>query len=238
MKNLATPPHKPQKVWKPSHWLVCQPRLRSTREAHFSFQFKLHQIVERDPPNDFQTFGADFVHRVPCSMPRLKIEIDQIDHRNPDLVKRSVIVGHSAIEIGKISTLAEGIGGGKNVASQARRRIRRERKLERFVPDHIEEASAANRFRFSRIAQLLCKMAATVEPIGCGKVFECLFAIEKQKLDLCGKGRAQCEAPGHFNERPSARSAVICSNKVNRVEGLGVVVRAKKELCCLFFFPD
>src|SRR5439155_14820054 len=79
-------------------------------------------------------------------------------------------------------------------------------------------------------------MAATVEPIGSGKVFECLFAIEEQKLDLCGKGRAQCQDPGHFNEQPSARSAVICSNKANRVEGLGVVVRAKKELCCLFFF--
>src|SRR2546421_647537 len=78
-------------------------------------------------------------------------------------------------------------------------------------------------------------MAATVEPIGGGKVFECLFAIEEQKLDLCSKGRAQCQDPGHFNEQPSARSAVICSNKANRVEALGVVVRAKKELCCLFF---
>src|SRR6266550_2589052 len=104
-----------------SHWLVRQPRLRLTREAHFSFQFKLHQIVERDPPNDFQTFGADFVRRILCSVPRWKIEIDQVDHRNPDLVKRSVIVGHSAIEIGKMSTLAERIGGGKNVASQVSR---------------------------------------------------------------------------------------------------------------------
>src|SRR6266480_4258829 len=77
--------------------------------------------VLQDPPNDFQTFGADFVQPILCSVPRWKIEIDQVDHRNPDLVKGSVIVGHSAIEIGKMSTLAERIGGGKNVASQVSR---------------------------------------------------------------------------------------------------------------------
>src|SRR5207237_5952837 len=219
-----------------SHRQARQPRLRTTREARFSFQFKLHQIVERDTSNAFQTFRADFVQCVPGSVPWWKIEIDQIDHRNPDLVKRSVIIGDSTAEISEVSTLAERIGGGKNVASQVSRRIRRQRYIERSVPDHIEEDSAANRFRFSRITQLLRKMAATVEPIGCGKVFECFFAIEKQKLDLCGKGRAHCQDPGHFNEQPCARSAVIRANKANGFEGFGVVVRAKKKLRCLLFF--
>src|SRR6266550_9329169 len=101
-EKLGQRPLEPQEVWQASHWLVRQPRSRSTREAHFSFQFKLHQIVERDPPNDFQTFRADFVQCVPGSVPRWKIEIDQIDHWNPDLVKRRVIVAYSAIEVGEM----------------------------------------------------------------------------------------------------------------------------------------
>src|SRR5437764_11680985 len=72
-------PHEPQEAWLASRWLVRQPRLRSTREAHFSFQFKLHQIVERDPPDDFMTFGADFVQRILCSMPRCKLELQLIN---------------------------------------------------------------------------------------------------------------------------------------------------------------
>src|SRR5438552_8153267 len=116
-------PHEPQEVWQTNHWLVRQPRLRSTREALFSFQFKLHQIVERDPPDDFQTFRADFVECVLGSVPRWKIEIDQIDHRNPALVKRRVIVGHSTTKIGEMSTLAERVGGSKNIASSRGRRI-------------------------------------------------------------------------------------------------------------------
>src|SRR5439155_26054844 len=39
-------PHETQEVWQTNHWLVREPRLRSTREGRFSFQFKSYQMEE------------------------------------------------------------------------------------------------------------------------------------------------------------------------------------------------
>ena len=57
------------------------------------FQSELGEIISRDRTNDLQTFRADFVHGVFSRVPVRKIEIDNVDRRNPDGVQRRVIIG-------------------------------------------------------------------------------------------------------------------------------------------------
>src|SRR5690349_17379579 len=105
----------------------CPPRFqsptRSTREWHSSFQFKLHQIVERNPSYNLHAFGADFIQRIPRGMPWRKIEIDQIDHWNPDLVKGRMIVRDVTPKVGKMRSLPQSIGRSKDVTCQIDGRV-------------------------------------------------------------------------------------------------------------------
>src|SRR5262249_23844635 len=146
----------------------CPPRFRArarpARERHFSFQFKLHEIVERDASHDFQTFGADLVEGILRGMPWRKIEIDQIDHWNPDLVKRCMIVSDATAKVGKMLAFPQRISSSKDVTSQIDGRIWRQRYLERFIPDHIKQDTAPKILR--QLAQLGCKMTAAIETIG------------------------------------------------------------------------
>src|SRR5690349_8405271 len=98
-------------------------RARSTREWHSSFQFKLHQIVERNTSYNLHAFGADFIQRIPGGMPWRKIEIDQIDHWNPDLVKGRMIVRDVIPEVGKMRSLPQSIGRSKDVTCQIDGRV-------------------------------------------------------------------------------------------------------------------
>jgi len=176
---------------------VRQPRLRSTREAHFHFNSNCNQIVERDRPNDFQTFGADFVQACPLQYATVENRNRSGRSPNPDLVKRSVIVGHSAIEIGKISTLAERIGGGKMLRVRSAGESDGSVTSSDLSPIISKRIPPRTDLLFTNRAAL-AQNGGYVEAIGGGKFSNASSPSKNQKLDLCGKGRAPMPGPGPF----------------------------------------
>src|SRR5438876_4041707 len=210
--------------------------MQPTRGRRSSFQFKLHQIIERNTSDNLQTFGADFIERVLRGMPWWKIEIDQIDDWNPDLIKRAMIVRDVPPEVGKMRALSESFSSSEDVTSQIDGRIGRQRYLERFIPDHIKQDTAAK--ILGGLMQLSREMTAAVKTIGGGKIFECFLAVEKGQLDFGRQGGIHRQNTRHFNEQAGTGATIVRPHKTNRVECFGVVMRAKKELRGFFLVPE
>src|SRR5438067_10622065 len=75
-------------------------------------------------------------------MPRWKIEINNIDHRNANGIKRGMVIGNIAIEVSEMLAHCERVSCGKEAAGQLRRRFRRQRHCQRFITYHVKKHSA------------------------------------------------------------------------------------------------
>src|SRR5581483_1763775 len=72
-------------------------------------------------------------------------------------------------------------------------------------------------------------MPAPVDAVGLAEVFECLFAVKKDQLDLAGELRLFREDSGKFDQQAGARAAVIRSHKAKSLEYLCVIMGTKKK---------
>src|SRR5262252_4542248 len=81
-------------------------------------------------------------------------------------------------------------------------------------------------------------MTAAKETIGGSKIFECFLAVEKDELNLCRQDGIYGQHPRHLDKQAGTGPAIIRPDKTNRVECLGIVMRAKEELRRSFLVPE
>src|SRR5438270_2182744 len=160
----------------------------------------MRQSIECNLANDSQAIRADLIEGVASRMPRWKIEIDNIDHRNANSIEGSMVVGDIAIKIGEMFADSKRVSCSEEAAGQARRRFRRQRHRQRFVTNHVKKHSAVESLRLFGIAELVGKMPAAIKAIGFGKILERFFTIETDELSLRCECWLHSQYPCHFNE--------------------------------------
>src|SRR5207302_1470412 len=120
----------------------------------------MRQSIKRDLTDDLEAVSANFIERVAGRMPRRKIEINDIDHRNANGIERGMVVGDIAIKIGEMFAQFKRLGCGEEAAGQIRRRVRWQRHRQRFITNHVKKHSAAESLYLFGIAELVGKMPA------------------------------------------------------------------------------
>src|SRR5438045_8999024 len=160
-------------------------------------------------------------------MPRWKIEINNIDHRNANGIKRGMVIGNIAIEVIEMLAHCKRVSCGEEAAGQLRRRFRRQRHCQRFITYHVKKHSAAEPLLLFGITQLASKMPTAVKTVRVRKTLERFFTIEKDELSLRRLGRLRSQHPPHFNEQAGTRPAIVGTDKRDGIECLGIIMRAK-----------
>src|SRR5215216_1730937 len=135
-----------------------------------------------------------------------------------------MIIDQFTAKIRKIISQVERFRGGEKVARHFGRGIRWERNAKGSVANHVEQQATAKLLTGASL-KLPCKIAASIQPIGVGKLLESFLAIKKQKLNFARERRMTAEDSGQFQEQTRAGAAVVRPHKPNHVEHLGVVMR-------------
>jgi hypothetical protein len=63
-----------------------------------------------------ETLCADFLHRIISGVPPGIIEINDVDHGNPNRVQRRVIVNQIAVQVAEVFSQLQRFGRGKDIA--------------------------------------------------------------------------------------------------------------------------
>src|SRR5436190_12216476 len=191
--------------------------------ALFHPRLDRRQRGEHDIADGLKASGTDGIERVPGRVPRLVVQVDDVDRGDAGLEKRHVIVVNRRFFRDERALELLAPGRIPDDGREPRRRVAIATDLQIAIRNHVDEDQGLRRCERPVLARRLDVAAAAMSVVVSLPLDDGFLAVEEEKLDR-QRVAAILERAGELEEERGARSAVAGADEPELAKQLGIVV--------------